>query len=168
MIGNEHREMYSDRVMGVIHDFIQMWIRFEQLIHDELARTQEPLVYRNSNHSENLYGNFGMFYRVSSTMYPDKSLSMGELSSALSMPLSTATRVANWMVDNELIQRSPDPEDRRVVRVSLTDNGKHIHGIIENYAGLRLKEILSCLTADEQTMLFALIGRVAAALKKVT
>ena len=168
MVNKAKRELYSDRVIGVVQDFVQMWIKFEQLIHDELARTQVPLIDSKSGNGMQLFANFGLFYRVSSAMYPNKNLTMGELSGALSVPLSTATRIANWLVDNEFIQRSADSGDRRIVRVSLTAKGKGVHREIEDYAGQRLQEILSCLTPDEQTILFALIGRVASALKKVT
>jgi DNA-binding MarR family transcriptional regulator len=156
----------SEQIIGVVHDFVQMWIKFEQLLHDELVRTQTEPLKKDSVNGERIYANYTLVYRVSSAMYPDKHLTMGELSRSLSVPLSTATRLANWLVDNEFVERSSDQSDRRVVRVSLTRKGKEIHEKIENYTGERLKQILSSLTADEQTMLFALIGRVASELKK--
>lgn len=162
------KAQYSEKIIGVVHDFVQMWIKFEQLLHDELVRTQTEPLKKNSVNGERIYANYTLVYRVSSAMYPDKSLTMGELSRSLSVPLSTATRLANWLVDNEFVDRSSDQLDRRVVRVCLTGRGKEIHEKIEDYTGERLKQILSCLTVDEQTMLFALIGRVASELKKTT
>jgi len=41
---------------------------------------------------------------------------MGELSKALDVPLSTATRIADCGQER-YAERSPDPKDRRVVRV---------------------------------------------------
>lgn len=162
------KALYSEQIIGVVHDFVQMWIKFEQLLHDELIRTQTEPLKKNSVNGDRLYANYTLVYRVSNAMYPDKHLTMGELSRSLSVPLSTATRLTTWLVDNGFVERSSDQSDRRVVRVSLTGKGREIHEKIENYTGERLKEILSCLTVDEQTMMFALIGRVAAVLKKTT
>ncbi len=160
------KSQYSEQIIGVVHDFVQMWIKFEQLLHDELIRTQTEPLKKNSINGERIYANYTLVYRVSSAMYAEKALTMGELSRSLSVPLSTATRLASWLVDNGFVKRSSDQSDRRVVKVSLTRQGKEIHEKIEDYTGERLKEILSCLTADEQTMLFALIARVATVLRK--
>ena len=46
---------------------------------------------------------------------------MGELSNALSLPFSTATRMVDYLVARGYIQRLSDTTDRRVVRVALTD-----------------------------------------------
>jgi DNA-binding MarR family transcriptional regulator len=107
-----------------------------------------------------------LFYRVSSCIERKDNLTMGELSNALSVPLSIATRIADWLVDNGYLQRLPDPEDRRVVRVALTDIGRELHQTIDAYVRQRIQEILSCLTDEERTMLLVLIGKVVTALKE--
>ena len=91
---------------------------------------------------------------------------MGEFSNALSVPLSTATRIADWLVDNGYIQRLPDVDDRRVVRVSLTDMGKELFKAIDRYIRQRMKQILSSLTAEERTILLALVSKVVSGLKE--
>jgi DNA-binding MarR family transcriptional regulator len=92
---------------------------------------------------------------------------MGELSGALSVPLSTATRMVDWLVSSGYAQRLPDVEDRRVVRVALTDSGRELHRTIESYTSERVQQILFCLTPEEQATLFALIRKVVAALKGI-
>jgi len=96
---------YSDQIIGVVHDFVQMWITFEQLLHAELVRTQTKPLKKNSVNGERVYANYTLVYRVSSVMYSDKAMTMGELSKSLSVPLSTATRLANWLVDNGFVER---------------------------------------------------------------
>ena len=91
---------------------------------------------------------------------------MGEFSSALSVPLSTATRIADWLVDNGYIQRLPDSDDRRVVRVSLTGTGKELFKTIDRYIRQRMQQILSSLTAEERTMLLTLVSKVVSGLKE--
>ena len=110
-------------------------------------------------------GTQGTFYNLSSTLYNNSNLTMGEFSQALAVPLSTATRMLDWWVDNEFAQRLNDPEDRRVVRVSLTDTGKRLHELIEKSLSESVQQCLNCLTHEEQTVLLTLICKVALGLK---
>ena len=110
-------------------------------------------------------GTPGTFYNLSSTLYHNSNLTMGELSQALAVPLSTATRMLDWWVDNEFAQRLNDPEDRRVVRVSLTDTGKRLHELIEKSLSESVQQCLNCLTPEEQIILVNLIRKVAQGLK---
>lgn len=110
-------------------------------------------------------GSPGAFYNLSSTLYHKSNLTMGELSQALSVPLSTATRMVDWWTDNEFAQRYNDPEDRRIVRVSLTDTGKTLNELIEKSLSENVQQCLNCLTPEEQTILLTLIGKVAQGLK---
>jgi len=71
------------------------------------------------------------FYRMGSILYRDTNPTMRELSRALSVPLSTATRMVSLWVDNGWARRLSDPDDRRIVRVVLTDSGRRIHDIYE-------------------------------------
>lgn len=110
-------------------------------------------------------GTPGVFYNLSRTLYHNSNLTMGELSQALSVPLSTATRMVDWWVENEFAQRLNDPGDRRVVRVSLTDTGKRLHELIEKSLSENVQQCLNCLTSEEQTVLLTLIRKVAQGLK---
>ena len=93
---------------------------------------------------------------------------MGEFSNALSVPLSNATRIADWLVDNGYVQRLPDSEDRRVVRVSLTDMGKELFKAIDRYIRQRMLQMLSGLTTEERVILLTLIRKVVTGLKEET
>jgi DNA-binding MarR family transcriptional regulator len=110
-------------------------------------------------------GTPGTFYNLSSTLYHNSNLTMGEFSQKLAVPLSTATRMLDWWVDNEFAQRLNDPEDRRVVRVSLTDTGKKLHELIEKSLSESVQQCLNCLTPEEQIILVNLIRKVAQGLK---
>ena len=59
------------------------------------------------------------------------SLSMGEISSKLSLDVSTTTRSVDGLVQRGLLKREPDTSDRRVVRVALAAKGKRIFARIE-------------------------------------
>ena len=157
--------IYDKQITAVVHGFMQVWGKFETTLSRELAQIQARLEGMNSGRESHPDANYELFYRVSNTMYYQSSLTMGELSHALSVPLSTATRIADWLVDHGYMQRLPDPEDRRIVRVALTDVGKELYEAIDRYIRERIGHILSCLTAGERTELLALMGKVVSALK---
>ena len=153
-----NHKAYVDRITSIVGGFVEVWNKFEGMLFDELAKTKG---------NEGIYSNYGLFYRISSNIYPNNDLTMGELSNALTVPLSTATRMVNWMVADGYIKRLPDPEDRRVVRVALTEKGLEMHNTIRSYIEERVGTILANLSTDEQMMLLQLIDKVISALKKV-
>lgn len=157
---------YADQISSMIDGFVQMWIKFESMLHKELAKTPRlDSPDTMSNHGDSHYS---LFYRVSSVIYPRQKLTMGELSAALSVPFSKATRMVNWLVDSGYVQRLPDPDDRRIVRVALTEKGQHLHQSISTYMRERVQDLLSTsLTVEERIILFTLINKVAATLQDV-
>jgi DNA-binding MarR family transcriptional regulator len=158
---------YADQVISIIEGFVQMWIKFESLLHLELAKTHQ-LNSPTSAGMNNGVSNYSLFYRVSSTIYPKGQVTMGELSTALSVPFSKATRIINWLVDSGYVKRLPDAHDRRIVRVALTETGHSLHEHISKYITERVQELLSSsLTTDERRILFTLIHKVASALKVI-
>ncbi len=167
MMDDIQQKAYADQVTAMVHGFVQVWIKFEAMVHEKLAENQNRPGGIRPESEPHANANYGLFYRVSSSIYQENNPTMGELSNALSVPLSTATRIVDWLVTRGYVQRLPDPEDRRVVRVALTDKGQELHRTIARYIGAHVQQILSCLTVEEQTTLFALIQKVVSALKEV-
>jgi DNA-binding MarR family transcriptional regulator len=69
----------------------------------------------------------------------------------------------DYLVERGYIQRLPDPEDRRVVRVGLTTAGLELHRTIDNHVKQRAQQLLSCLDNEEWDNLFNLLGKVVSA-----
>jgi len=161
------QDIYDEQITAVVHGFMQVWNKFEVMLDKELANIQGRLNGIQSGKEPHAISNHELFYRVSNSIQQKGNLTMGELSNALAVPLSTATRIVDWLVDNGYAQRLSDPEDRRIVRVALTDTGYEMHEIIESYIRQRVKQIFSCLTLEEQAMLLTLIGKVVFALKEI-
>lgn len=152
----------AEQITAVVHGFVKVWTKFEAMLHDELAKTR-------GCSSEILSGSeahFNTFYRVGTCIYSENSLTMGELSRALSVPVSTATRMVDGLVARGCVQRLLDPADRRVVRVALTESSREFYEATEKYIGEHVRQILSCLTDEEQAVLFGLIRKVVAALEE--
>lgn len=159
-------ELYNSQVTTVVHGFLQVWNRFESTLSKELAQIQENLQGMHPQKERQHNNNYELFYRACNSIYPGGNVTMGEFSNALSVPLSTATRIADWLVENEYIQRSPDSDDRRVVRVSLTEKGKEIFKTIDQYIRQRIQQILSNLTAEERIILLTLVSKVLSGLRE--
>ncbi len=158
-------DLQDRQISAVVHGFLQVWNRFEVTLSRELAQVQNGVDGSLGNQGTHGNANYELFYRASSCLSPKDALTMGEFSNALSVPLGTATRIADWLVDKGYVQRLPDVEDRRVVRVALTGKGRELHGTIDLYIRKRLEQILSCLTSKERSDLLELVGKVVTGLK---
>jgi len=78
------------------------------------------------------------------------SLTMGELCEKLYLACSTATDLIDRMERNGLIERQRDQNDRRVIRLKITERGQ---GIIEKVIEARyvyLTNVLASVTAEEK------------------
>ena len=158
----------SAQAMSVVQGFVQLWIKYESALHKEIADQQKAGGEASASKRINSYVDYGIFYRVSSNLFRKQELTMGELSSALSVPFSTATRIIDVLVADGYIKRMQDPDDRRVVRVALTPDGEKLHHTIETFSDEHVQSILSCLSIEEQQSMFELIRKVTSALEKVT
>jgi len=92
-------------------------------------------------------------------------LSMGELSKAMGVPLSTATRIVDWCVQNGYVERSPDAQDRRVVRVALTKPGRDLLKAGNELICQRVEQVLRHFTPDERETLVVLMRKLVASLE---
>ncbi|TPG68045.1 MarR family transcriptional regulator [Brevibacillus laterosporus] len=67
---------------------------------------------------------------VMSELQKRPNLALNELSEILSVDTSTLSRQVHNLVEMELVNRLPDPKDRRYVVLSLTDKGEEQNKII--------------------------------------
>jgi len=68
---------------------------------------------------------------------------VGELAEKMSVRPPTATGLTDRLIRQNLIERLPDPSDRRVVRVALTPEGRRVLGEIETASRAYLDAIFS-------------------------
>ncbi len=91
---------YDEQINTAVRGFVQVWNRFEGTLARELAQIQERLDGMRPQKESHPNANHELFYRVGNVINVKENLTMGELSTALSVPLSTATRIADWLVEN--------------------------------------------------------------------
>jgi DNA-binding MarR family transcriptional regulator len=75
---------------------------------------------------------------------------MGELATSLGIRINAATGVADRLVQHELLEREADPDDRRLVRLRLTESGRRAREACRRERRQRVKEALRHLSAAEQ------------------
>jgi DNA-binding MarR family transcriptional regulator len=86
-------------------------------------------------------------------------VTMGELSHALDVPLSTATRIVDWLVKNGYAERLSDPKDRRIVRVSLTETGRAMYQAGNKLIQNRVEVLLRPFSPAERENLVELANK---------
>ncbi|MGD0834871.1 MAG: MarR family transcriptional regulator [Candidatus Dormibacteria bacterium] len=89
------------------------------------------------------------------------SISMGELAGCLdAASMSTATQMADRLVRLGLVDRSGDPDDRRLVLITLSDRGRRLHEEMEEGWRRGIGDALAGLSDEECATLIGLIERV--------
>ncbi|TAK33992.1 MAG: MarR family transcriptional regulator [Chloroflexota bacterium] len=110
------------------NQLLQTWLIIDRMLPEQLKPIRDGLKKRRtrSGQETRLATNFMMFVTTAGYLHRNGSLTMGELSRATAIPQSTATRMVDWMVDNGYVDRFQDDEDRRVVRIRLTESGRDL------------------------------------------
>ena len=92
---------------------------------------------------------------------------MSTLSDFLHVPMSTSTGIVDRLVRNSYVRRERSENDRRIVTLSLTEQGNSaVSGIKETLTGY-LSRITEALSREEQRQLTALISKLVEALSSV-
>ncbi len=101
-----------------------------------------------------------LIYRVGAVLCgQSEPISMGELSKALEVPLSTATRIVDSLVESGFAERVPDPEDRRIVRVGLTKTGQDLYQAVQQFMRQRVEHLLRLFTSEERDQVIYLLRK---------
>ncbi len=86
-------------------------------------------------------------------------MTIGELSTKMYLACSTTTDLVDRMEKNELVQRVKDPNDRRVVRIHLLNEGERIIAEVVKKRQDYLQNILKNYSKDEIFMLEKCLAR---------
>ncbi len=94
-------------------------------------------------------------------------LSMNDLSQAMGLASSTMTRYVDELVRKGLAHRRPDDEDRRVVRVELSDRGRELRCVLQSAMQDFFKQVLDEIQEKERPALLRALEQVTQAIVKV-
>ena len=83
---------------------------------------------------------------------------MGELAKRLNISLGAATGLVDRLIQHGLVQRDADPQDRRIVRVRLTDTGRQAHEAAMRETRQRIRAALQSLSVEERAQVAAALA----------
>ncbi len=160
------RQKDIEKVAKITSDqLLKSWLVIDDMLPKRLQPIRDELKHRRtrSGKGTRLSTNFMMFTCTAGILDRDGAMTMGQLCKATSIPQSTATRMVDWMVDNGYVERFHDAEDRRVVRIRLTDSGREL--LLDAREQLRelIATIVKHVPAIQRTALFFMMTDLASA-----
>jgi DNA-binding MarR family transcriptional regulator len=87
-------------------------------------------------------------------------LIMSDFANALGVPLSTATHAADRLVDKGVVVRARSDEDRRIVRVELSEEGRRRERIFFERRLAMGRDMLASLRSRERDIFLELMAKV--------
>ena len=135
-----------------------MSLRPKLILPEHIVQFKKKMeAFRNSgSNSEDHAFVFRILILLSQSQEP---LTMSKLSSELDVPLSTATRIVDGLVRGGMAERVNDSNDRRVVRVEMSKNGRELYETGLSYNKQRITKLLKDFTAEEQAQLVKLMNK---------
>ncbi len=98
---------------------------------------------------------------------PEKGyLTMNGLSESLELANSTMTRMMDQLVQKGLVRRKPDAEDRRIVLVGLTDEGRIMRTTLEQSLQQFFGQVSDGLDVEERPTVLRSLERITALLRE--
>lgn len=158
---SDSQRLYAEQAAQFSEDLRNLLAEIIPQPPDELLQIMTQVAGAQAKDNAALIPNPGIFHRVGSMLYTKPSLTMGELSRTLSVPFYTATRMVDSLVATGLLERLSDPDDRRIVRVALTDDGIRMYEAIDADVKQNIERILARLIPEEQNTLIALLHKIA-------
>ncbi len=86
---------------------------------------------------------------------------VADLATALAVTPATATRMCDRLVHKQLIRRRTEREDRRQVRVALTERGRELVDAVTARRRLEIAEIVKRIPAGQQQVMIEALQRFA-------
>lgn len=99
--------------------------------------------------------------RVLCKLEREKCCIMSAIAGAIRLSLSSVTALVDRLVEKKLVRRDRSAEDRRIVEVELTEEGKELsQAALEGRISFA-RDLLKALSAEEQDALLASLGKLA-------
>lgn len=86
-------------------------------------------------------------------LFEEGDMTIGELSNKMFLACSTTTDLVDRMEKNKLVMRVKDPNDRRVVRIHLLEEGERIIDEVIKKRQVYLQEVLVNFSSEEVILL---------------
>lgn len=105
--------------------------------------------------------------RALSAFHEDREYRMGELSKNAQVTMPFMTEMVDRLVQEGMLERLRDTDDRRVVKVKLSERGKDIHRHFREMRAQEMGSIFAKLTIKDQVELLNSLKTMSSILKKI-
>ncbi len=159
MIDDPTFETHKVRLAAIFADFIRLRrsFRIRAIVPENLVELRKRIGEMGSEGDSKHGVDIDMFYRVGVILsYRQEPMTMGDFSDALDVPLSTATRIVDWFVGSGYAERLSDPEDRRIVKIKLTEAGQKLYQALNTFIWERIERLMRNFTPEEREDLIRL------------
>lgn len=135
-----------------------MRLRIDLMLPEHMVRFKQQMETsrRGAGSGEEYTFLFRIFTLLAHSEVPP---TMSELSAHLNLPFSSTTRLIDWLERANFVERRHDANDRRVVRVHMTDNGEQLYQISMDYNKQQIARLLKDFSTVEQTQLLRLTNK---------
>ncbi|RNB84613.1 MarR family transcriptional regulator [Brevibacillus fluminis] len=106
------------------------------------------------------YGVTPVQYAMLHLLYERDGQNGAELGERLRLDSATMTGLIDRMAQNRLVERRPDPCDRRVNQIFVTDRGQELQAVLHQSMQVAEEETVQALTDDEVSLLKNLLYRI--------
>lgn len=96
----------------------------------------------------------------------EKEFNMSELAKLLNVVMSAVTGTADRLIKKDLVIRERDQDDRRIVRIRLTEKGKNIAKAYGLQQIELIKNVMMILSSKEQDEFIRLLEKITNSLKE--
>ena len=153
--------MTTDQIANQFFELVQRFIhlRPKLVVPEHIARLKQQMQNLKLGGATNQEDRAFIFRLAIILERAETPPTMGELSTELGIPLSSATRIVDGLVSANFIERIPDESDRRVVRVRMTEAGREIYHSVMEFNKQRIAHMLSKFTLEEQTQLLRMMNK---------
>lgn len=87
------------------------------------------------------------------------SLTLGDVAAALGVHPSNATRMCDRLVAAGFVDRQDDPDDRRQLRLTLTEDGRELVESVMSHRRTAVARAMVAMAPDDRALLASTLGR---------
>ena len=106
-------------------------------------------------------------FQVLALLEMNDGIPMSRLAEELDVALPNATGIVGRMAERGIVERRHDAEDRRIVRVGLTDAGRQLIGEMEATRRERMTRLIGAMNATQQRRLLQSVRDLHAAARQL-
>jgi DNA-binding MarR family transcriptional regulator len=157
-------DLVADQFIELLQRFIHLRPKFA--VPEHVARFKKQMESLRGSNAADPDDRFYFMRIFISLAHSKNPPTMGELSAELKIPLSSATRLIDWLVNAGFIERMTDASDRRVVRVQMTTSARQFYQTAMDYNKERLALLMQKFTSQERQQMLHLMHKLLSILEE--